>query len=184
MSVAGNDVPVSCTNPLNAISQTTASGALDPNFTIVAGTVGPPATGNDSAGHDGATDAALYPCPPTTAQVAAGATCQINFGDATGKSATVNIAFVPAPTAATTTTTTAGAAAASGTGATSSGTNAATPTTASSLAFTGAGPDTWLTILGGLLLLDLGFLVLTLYYRPRELAAMVGRGTGKLFGGK
>ena len=52
------------------------------------------------------------------------------------------------------------------------------------MAFTGAGPDTWYTLLGGLLLLDLGFLILTLYYRPREMVAMLTRGVHKTFGGK
>ena len=79
IQVAGNAVPISCTNPLNAITATDASGNLDPNFTIVAGTVGPPATGTDSSGGDAATDAANYPCPPTPAQVAAGAPCEIQL---------------------------------------------------------------------------------------------------------
>ncbi len=93
------------------------------------------------------------------------------------------ISFVPAPTpgsgTTTTTTTTAAAATAAQTAA---ATKAAT--SASTLAFTGAGPDTWYTLLGGLLLLDLGFLILTLYYRPREMVEMLTRGVHKTFGGK
>jgi Neocarzinostatin family len=50
------------------------------------------------------------------------------------------------------------------------------------LAFTGAGHGLWFTLLGGLILLDLGYLVMTMFYRPRELARMVGRSFGKVFG--
>ena len=76
IEVAGNAVPVSCSNPLNAITTTSGSGDLGPYpFTVTTGTVGPPATGTDSSGGDAATDAAKYPCPPTTAQQAAGDTC-------------------------------------------------------------------------------------------------------------
>ncbi|MGO8870631.1 MAG: hypothetical protein ACLQPH_04380 [Acidimicrobiales bacterium] len=188
-------VPVSCTGVTAAgLITTTASGALSAKFTIASGTTGPPCGSTylvttcpttDSSGGNPTTDAAKYPCPPTTAQLAAGDSCTLSFGDAGGKQATVAISFVPAPTpvspaaaaaansASTTATTTAAAATKAAT--TSAATTGAT-TGASTLAFTGAGPDTWLTLLGGLLLLDLGFLVMTLYYRPREMFVMVGRG--------
>jgi hypothetical protein len=59
ISVAGNPVPVGCSNPLNAIHGTNASGDLPAtNFTVVSPTPGPPATGTDSSGGDAATDAA------------------------------------------------------------------------------------------------------------------------------
>lgn len=64
-------------------------------------------------------------------------------------------------------------------------TKAATPAaTASSLAFTGASPDTRHTLLGRSLILDLGFLILTVYYRPREMVQLLVRGVHKTFGGK
>jgi hypothetical protein len=50
------------------------------------------------------------------------------------------------------------------------------------LAFTGAGPGVWFMAAGGLLLLDLGFLVLTMYYRPRELVSGTGRRISRSFG--
>ena len=83
ISLLGHPSPVSCgPNPLpggtigpNVVS-TSATGTFGPKaFTVVTGTVGPPATGTDSSGGDAATDAAKYPCPPTTAQQAAGDTC-------------------------------------------------------------------------------------------------------------
>jgi len=108
----------------------------------------------------------------------------LTYGDQGGKTQSVAIAFVPAPTpAAATTTTTTVVAATAATGAATAAVNKAATST-STLAFTGAGPDTWFTLLGGLLLLDLGFLILTLYYRPREMVAMFSRGVHKTFGGK
>jgi hypothetical protein len=50
------------------------------------------------------------------------------------------------------------------------------------LAFTGAGPGVWFMAAGGLLLLNLGFLVLTMYYRPRELVSGAGRRISRIFG--
>jgi hypothetical protein len=40
------------------------------------------------------TDAVKFPCPPTPAQVAAGASCNLNFGDASGDQVSVDISFV------------------------------------------------------------------------------------------
>jgi hypothetical protein len=40
-----------------------------------------------------------------------------------------------------------------------------------SLAYTGAGRGVWLTLVGGVLLLDLGYLLITMFLRPRELLA-------------
>jgi hypothetical protein len=57
-------------------------------------------------------------------------------------------------------------------------------TTAGPLAFTGSGPGVWLTAIGGLVLLNLGFLLLTVYYRPRRIAALIGRAVVRLFGGR
>jgi len=73
----------------------------------------------------------------------------------------------------------------------SSGTTTAAATTPSSsataattLAFTGSGPGIWFTLLAGLLLLDLGYLIMTMFYRPRELLVRVGHGMKQVFGGK
>ncbi len=52
----------------------------------------------------------------------------------------------------------------------------------SSLAFTGPGHGVWALAIGGIILIDLGFLVLTIYYRPRELFAMAGRKVNRIFG--
>ncbi|MBV8161057.1 MAG: IPT/TIG domain-containing protein, partial [Acidimicrobiia bacterium] len=78
--VAGQQIPVSCSNPLTALQNLTGGAFSGKSFTVHSGTVGPPGTGTDSAGHDAAADAASYPCPPTAAQVAAGAACVIAYG--------------------------------------------------------------------------------------------------------
>ena len=193
------DVPVSCTG-INLANLITVGndGSISGSATIIYGTPGPPCgkpayaltptcPTTDSGGGDPTADAAKYPCPPTAAQIAAGDTCTLSFGDSAGKSQSVSISYTPAASATgggsgTTTTTTTTAAAAATKAATAAVNKAATSTT--TLAFTGAGPDTWFTLLGGLLLLDLGFLILTLYYRPREMVAMFSRGVHKTFGGK
>ena len=94
INVAGNAVPVGCTNPLSAIHSTNSSGNLPAtNFTVVSPTPGPPATGTDSSGGSAATDAANYPCPPTPAQINEGDTCTIGYGTSGGGSASANITF-------------------------------------------------------------------------------------------
>ena len=106
IDVAGNAVPVSCTNPLDAITTTSASGTLSMSFSVQTGTVGPPASGTDSSGGDAATDAASYPCPPTAAQLADADSCVISFGDQAGDQATASITVSGGSTTTTTTTTT------------------------------------------------------------------------------
>jgi hypothetical protein len=72
------------------------------------------------------------------------------------------------------------------------GTSATTASTAattahgsqSTLAFTGPGRDVWVLAGGGLVLMNLGFLVLTIYYRPRELFVVAGRRVLRVFGGR
>jgi len=105
IQVVGNAVPVSCTNPLLALTTTDSSGALSATFTVHTGIVGPPATGTDSGGGGAATDAASYPCPPTAAQQGAGASCVLAFGDQAGDQATTPISFSGGTTTTTTTTT-------------------------------------------------------------------------------
>jgi hypothetical protein len=50
------------------------------------------------------------------------------------------------------------------------------------LAFTGSGPGVWALFVGGIVLIDLGFLVVTIYYRPRELFAMARRRANRILG--
>jgi hypothetical protein len=183
ISALGNDIPVSCSVPTNSLVTTTASGDIPAGttFSIIQGTVGPPGTGTDSNGNSAATDAALYPCPPTAAQIAAGDTCQLNFGDEGGATAATNITFVGETPVPTTTTTKAAVLASSQTSGTSTGTTK-TVLANGTLAFTGAGPGVWVLAIGGMLLLDLGFLVMTMYYRPRELLLVAGRRVSRIFG--
>jgi hypothetical protein len=49
-------------------------------------------------------------------------------------------------------------------------------------AFTGVGPGIWALATGGLILVDLWYRLITAYYRPRELLAMVGRRVRRVFG--
>ena len=130
MTVEGNSVPVGCTNPLNSLASTNASGGFSASFTVKTGTIGPPAQGStDSAGHSPATDAAAYPCPPTAAQAAAGNTCGISYGDASGKQASGDLHF--ASSASATTSSTAPAGSASGSGSSAAGATGGTSTRAS-----------------------------------------------------
>jgi len=92
--VAGSPVPVSCTNPLSRLVTTSNAGKLAATFfTVHTGTVGPPATGKDSSGGNATADAAKYPCPPTAAQLDAGYSCIITFGDANGDDVSQSIKF-------------------------------------------------------------------------------------------
>ena len=91
--LAGNKVPVSCSDPLSRTATTSASGKLNATFVVKTGVIGPPAKATDSAGHSAAVDARSYPCPPTAKQKAAGLTCGISFGDAAGNQVTVPISF-------------------------------------------------------------------------------------------
>ncbi len=103
VSVLGNDIPVSCTNPLSNVASTDASGNLSTTFTIESGVTGPPGPGTDTSGGDAATDAADYPCPPTPAQMSAGVSCVISYGDEAGAKATIPISFAVGGTTTATT---------------------------------------------------------------------------------
>ena len=100
VTVAGNQVPVSCTNPVAQAVMTSSDRSLNTTFVVITGITGPPASGTDSAHTQALNDARSYPCPPTAAQAAAGATCNIAFGDASGDQVSIPISFVPnvAPT--------------------------------------------------------------------------------------
>ena len=97
--VAGTEqVDVGCSNPLTAVHGTNASGDLPAtNFTILSPVAGPPASGTDSNGNPASTDAALYPCPPTQAQINQGDTCTLGYGTSGGASASSNITFQGQP---------------------------------------------------------------------------------------
>lgn len=85
-------VPVGCTRPKR--TRTSASGVLGPlSLDVVTGTLGAADAGTDSAGNPASVDSALYPCPPTTAQIAAGASCVIEFRDNRGQVATTPVSF-------------------------------------------------------------------------------------------
>ncbi len=99
IDVAGIAVPVGCSNPYasGALVGVSGTGSISTTWTVAVGVLGPPAQGQDSAGGNAGTDAASYPCPPTPAQVAAGASCLIGFGDLSGDSVFQSISIVPNP---------------------------------------------------------------------------------------
>jgi hypothetical protein len=94
ISASGEAVPVSCTSLADGFIPN-AAGTLTTNFTIVVGVTGPPASGTDSAGNPASVDAALYPCPPTPAQLAAGVTCVLAVADSGGDDVAVPLAWNP-----------------------------------------------------------------------------------------
>ena len=122
-SPVNSAIPVSCTAPsYSMLVDTSSEGGVSTTYTIVQGTTGPPCgpsaaascPATDSAGNSPSADAADYPCPPTTAQQAAGDTCTLSYGDESGNSATAAIYFVgqtppPPPTFYVTTTSLPGA---------------------------------------------------------------------------
>lgn len=91
----GNQVPVSCSIPL--VRATDGNGNLpSTKFVVHTGTVGPPSsntTEKDSAGNPANVDAAKFPCPPTAAQIKAGFSCIITFGDFQNQDSSTNITF-------------------------------------------------------------------------------------------
>ncbi len=105
ISVLGNSetLPVSCTGiTAGGLHSTSATGTLSAvSYTVVTGTTGPPCgsatlaacPSADSSGGNPSTDAAQYPCPPTTAQQAAGDSCVIAYGDEAHDQATATISF-------------------------------------------------------------------------------------------
>jgi hypothetical protein len=195
-SILGNAIPVSCTGALKYVFTPNAAGTASmpnpsnlpaalPAFAVVGGTTGPPCvpslcgTAKDSAGNSPYTDAALYPCPPTAAQLAAGDTCVIAAGDTGGDQVTVPIEFNPniAPPPATVPTAPPTAPGGGGTTATTApkAKTAATGSSSSALAFTGSGLGLWWLALVGLLLMIFGGLLLTVVDQPRRLVQMALR---------
>ncbi|HXX90692.1 MAG TPA: hypothetical protein VEI83_10770 [Acidimicrobiales bacterium] len=149
-------VPVGCTAPsLQHVVATKADGSISATYPVSSGTIGPPCgtsgavistcPATDSAGKAPAADAANYPCPPTPAQVTAGVTCVITFGDQANESANATIHFT-GEVAATTTTTAAP---------TATTAPVTTPSTGT-LATTGVGAGFWLALAAGTFLLAVG----------------------------
>lgn len=172
-AVAGQQIPVGCSNPLNAIQNLTGGAFNNVAFTVHMGVVGPPGPGVDSAGKDAAADAALYPCPPTAAQAAAGAVCAIAFGTSATDTGQQTITFQSASSTTPTTSSPATTSAAATTPTTAA--TATTPTTAATqvlgnqvtqpgsppsgeVARTGPGTMSIALAIAGLVALDLGYL--------------------------
>ena len=118
-TVAGQAIPVGCTDPIDDLVTTTttgtlvsASGSKPATVTIVTGTTGPPfsaANGDEGtppadtppadlptdSNAQAMIDAPAYPCPPTAAQVSAGVSCAIVFGDQAPRGESSNQFVVP-----------------------------------------------------------------------------------------
>ena len=97
-------LPVGCSPPsLKQIISTSAAGALSTTFKVHGGDkVGPPCGISqvfgpcahiDSAGNHPRSDAHKYPCPPTSAERAIGATCSLVFRDTAGQVVSTPISF-------------------------------------------------------------------------------------------
>jgi hypothetical protein len=182
IGVAGKQVPVSCTDPLKKLVNFDATGTLTPSpasFVVHTGVTGPPSAGTDSAGGDAAVHAADYPCPPTAAQIAAGASCIVAVGDASGGQGVKKLAF--AGGAVTTTTV---ATSATTTRAATAGASSATTTTAPTqvlgtqvsrdpLATTGPSRGVLLLAILGVAVLDLGYLLESSTHGSRRIARRV-----------
>ena len=183
-------IPISCTQvkPFQVNPDGTI-GTQYQKFTVVEGQTGPPCGGsptvpcdspNDSSGGSPSADAAAFPCPPTTAQTAAGVTCVMAVGDLGGDKVAIPISFnIGAPPIATTTTSasSSGQLTSSGNGSSGGGSGGSGVTAASggSLAFTGSGPVTWVIGLLGMLFVLLGASALLLVDAPRRLLLATAR---------
>jgi len=97
-------LPVGCSPPsLKQIVSTSAAGVLLTRFKIRGGDkVGPPCglshvfgpcAHSDSSGNHPRSDAHNYPCPPTSAERAIGATCSLVFYDTAGQVVSTPISF-------------------------------------------------------------------------------------------
>jgi hypothetical protein len=195
LDIIGNTevVPVSCTGIAlgNAIT-TSGTGGFSSSWDAIDGVTGPPCgkTGDlvatcpsDSSGGNSTTDAAAYPCPPTPAQLAAGVSCTIAFGDEKGKTATTPISFALTATPSTggggippsTTATTTPTSAASTTAAAAAAAAPKTAATSGSLAFTGPGTGLYIIGSAGLLMVLLGAAILGLSGAPGSLVLALRR---------
>ncbi|MGO9027873.1 MAG: neocarzinostatin apoprotein domain-containing protein [Acidimicrobiales bacterium] len=81
----GVDLPVGCSGLFGfdefsePFALTSGTGTFTSTVVVLTGIVGPPTTGQDSAGRNASTDAAAYPCPPTPAQQVADVSCGVAF---------------------------------------------------------------------------------------------------------
>jgi hypothetical protein len=96
-SLLGHAIPVSCTGALAHDFTPNSAGTFSGSLSVIQGVTGPPVSGNptDSAGNPSEVDAAKYPCPPTSAQLAIGDSCVIALGDVGGDQITVPISYNP-----------------------------------------------------------------------------------------
>jgi hypothetical protein len=169
VSLAGEQIPVSCSDPISHVITLTGSGSFSSTFTVATGTVGPPLTGVDSAGNQASADAAKYQCPE---DVTTGAGCTIGFGDSPTQAVVVPITFVPnnpgQPTSS-----------GGGTGASTAASGSASPSvtkaSSSSLAFTGPGTGLRWMGEGGVVLVILGAVLVAVADRPRRLVHKLSR---------
>jgi hypothetical protein len=187
VNYSGALIPVSC-SPL-ALMTTTSSGGIpsanqsftvletSPGFTIGGKNSGTEQNSSTNTSCTGActgnlaADAANYPCPPTSAQVAAGVSCVIAAADLGADEVVVPISFntavAPPPGG--------GATAKKSSAKTSSTKSAAASTTSasgSSLAFTGPGPMLWILGIVGAAMIALGLLLLVAIDAPRRLVLL------------
>jgi hypothetical protein len=171
--LAGNPIQVSCSSPINSLQVVSPTGTISSTFTIYEGTVGPPASGTDSAGNAASLDAEKYPCPT---DVTTGVGCTIGYGDTPTEAVTVPITFVPNNPGTPGTGGTGGtngSTKANGQGSGSAGTGLSasrskvTATSSSSLAFTGVGNGVRWIGAGGVVLLALGIVMMAVARRPR-----------------
>lgn len=180
ISLAGNALDVSCSNPIPYLATVSPAGTMSLAFTVVEGTVGPPLSGKDSAGNQSSVDAEKYPCP---SDVTTGVGCDIGFGDSLTQNLTVPITFVPNSVSTSGSTGGGSGASTSASGGASSGgsssnvstkaSSKATATSSKSLAFTGAGDGLRRAGIVGSLLFVLGVLMLALARQPRVIRSSV-----------
>jgi hypothetical protein len=192
VTFVGNPIPVGCSSITAHIFTSSSSGGENAKFTVLAGVVGPPATGTDSAGNSAAADAAHYPCPPTGSTNGEG--CGIAVGTSkpaagpaqgaaaqpaaatSGDQVVVPIAFSSKPgtspgggTGGGGGSTSPSGGSGASTAANSSTTGSGTSTSSSSLAFTGPGAGLWLIAGVGMVLIGFGCLVMAYGDVPRRL---------------
>lgn len=94
VKVAGVPLSVSCSEP--KVVHFNAEGKLSPvKVTVRSGAAGPPVGGTDSSGEAAAIAAKDYPCPPTQAQVSAGAFCyiELRWGPGVAREVTQPVTF-------------------------------------------------------------------------------------------
>jgi archaellum component FlaF (FlaF/FlaG flagellin family) len=179
VTLLGNKIPVSCSNALGQLFTPNSAGTASGTFTIAEGTTGPPAPGKDSNGVGGNIDAALYPCPPTTAQtnLSPPDQCVLAVADTGGDRVIIPLSFNlgagVVPPVVPTTIATAASGGGTPTTAAKAAKKAATKASSGSLAFTGTGPGLWWLALVGLLLMVFGGLLLTVVDQPRRLIRLV-----------